>query len=84
MLIDSDAEILFEQFKVYYTHINFFKYKEFSVKENSKILSQEDFGHVLGNASRFSSTHPNLLLTAEKEKCAVTTYKFMLKAEKLF
>ena len=47
-------------------------------------MSQEDFGHVLGNASRFSSTQANLLLTAEKEKCAVTTYKFMLKAEKLF
>ena len=33
-----------------------------------QILSQEDFGHVLGNASRFSSTHVNLLSTALKKK----------------
>ena len=39
---------------------------------------------MLGNASRFSSTQANLLLTAEKKKWALTTYIFTSKAEKLF
>ena len=53
-------------------------------RKGTKILSREDFGHVLGNASRFSSTQANLLLTAEKKKWALTTYIFTSKAEKLF
>ena len=48
-------------------------------EKERKFLFQEDFGHVLGNASRFSSTHANLLSTALKKKWTSATYKFTLK-----
>ena len=37
-------------------------------EKERKILFQEDFGHVLGNASRFSSTHAKFIIDSlEKE-----------------
>ena len=45
--------------------------KKWFLKEKSKILILEDFGHVLGNGSRFSSTHKILLLTARKKKTSL-------------
>lgn len=57
-----------------------------------EILIQEDFGHVLGTGSRFSSTHIQNVKSEskthhpakEKNKLDKKANEFKLKAEKLF